>query len=57
MVAISVKVKGVWKYLYWAVDSMCNTLNFMLSVKRNRKAAERFYSKVLKAESTTSPRV
>ena len=57
VVAIDVKVKGVWKYLYQAVDSMGNPLDFILSVKRDRKAAERFFSRVSKAESTTSPRV
>lgn len=52
-----VKVKGVWKYLYRAVDSMGNTLDFMLSAKRDGKAAERFFRKVLKAEHTQVPRV
>lgn len=37
-----VKVKGVWKYLYRAVDSAGNTLDFMLSAKRDTKAAKRF---------------
>ena len=52
-----VKVKGVWKYLYRAVDSEGNTLDFMLSAKRNGKAAERFFRKVLKATHTQCPRV
>lgn len=52
-----VKVKGVWKYLYRAVDSRGNTLDFMLSAKRDGKAAERFFRKVLKATHTQSPRV
>lgn len=52
-----VKVKGVWKYLYRAVDSAGNTLDFMLSAKRDGKAAERFFRKVLKATHTQSPRV
>jgi len=52
-----VKVKGVWKYLYRAVDSAGNTLDFMLSAKRDAKAAERFFRKVLKARHTQSPRV
>ena len=42
-----VKVKRVWKYLDRAVDSMGNTLEFMLSAKRDSKAAERFFRKVL----------
>lgn len=52
-----VKVKGVWKYLYRAVDSAGNTLDFMLSAKRDSKAAERFLCKVLKATHTQLPRV
>ncbi len=52
-----VKVKGVWKYLYRAVDSLGNTLDFMLSAKRDGKAAERFFRKVLSATHTQSPQV
>ncbi len=52
-----IEVKGVWKYLYRAVDSMGNTLDFMLSAKRDGKAATRFFRKVLKAEPTQKPRV
>ncbi len=44
-----IKVNGDWKYLYRAVDSEGNTLDFMLSAKRNKKAAKRFFKKVLKA--------
>lgn len=52
-----IQVKGEWKYLYRAVDSDGNTLDFMLSAKRNGKAAARFFRKVLKAEHTQTPRV
>ena len=52
-----VKVKGVWKYLYRAVDSKGNTLDFLLSAKRDAKAAKRFLRKVLNAPHTQSPRV
>ncbi|HEY9599333.1 MAG TPA: IS6 family transposase [Allocoleopsis sp.] len=52
-----IKIKGVWKYLYRAVDSEGNTLDFMLSAKRDSKAAERFFRKVLKAGHTQIPRV
>jgi transposase-like protein len=52
-----IKIKGEWKYLYRAVDSQGNTLDFMLSAKRNGKAAARFFRKVLKAEHTQTPRV
>ena len=30
-----IKVKGAWKYLYRAVDSGSNTLDFLLSAKRD----------------------
>ena len=34
-----IKVNGEWKYLYRAVDRESNTLDFMLSARRNKKAA------------------
>ena len=52
-----IKIKGVWKYLYRAVDSEGNTLDFMLSAKRDAKAAKRFLKKVLNAPHTVAPRV
>jgi transposase-like protein len=52
-----IKIKGVWKYLYRAVDSEGNTLDFMLSAKRDGKAAARFFLKVLKGQHTQVPRV
>jgi transposase, IS6 family len=51
------KVKGKWKYLYRAVDSEGNTLDFMLSAKRNKEAAKRFFKKILKAKHNNQPRV
>ena len=51
------EVKGEWKYLYRAVDSEGNTLDFMLSAKRDGKAAARFFRKVLGAKHTQTPRV
>ncbi len=52
-----IKVRGVWKYLYRAVDSEGNTLDFMLSAKRDGKASARFFRKVLKGQHTQAPRV
>lgn len=52
-----IKIKGVWKYLYRAVDSAGNTLDFLLSAKRDAKAAKRFLRKVLNASHTIEPRV
>ncbi len=52
-----IKVKKEWKYLYRAIDSQGNTLDFMLSAKRDAKAAKRFFKKVLKGAWTVMPRV
>lgn len=52
-----IEILGEWKYLYRAVDSQGNTLDFMLSAKRDGKAAARFFRKVLKAQHTHTPRV
>lgn len=52
-----VKVNGKWQYLYRAVDSSGQTLDFMLSAKRDAKAAKRFLKKALKASHTSTPRV
>ena len=37
-----VRIKGVWKYLYRAVDKAGATVDFLLTAKRDRKAALRF---------------
>jgi transposase, IS6 family len=50
-------VKGLQKYLYRAVDSTGNTLDFLLTAKRDAKAAKRFLRNILKAIHTSSPRV
>ncbi len=52
-----IKVKGEWMYLYRAVDSAGNTLEFMLSQTRAAQAAKRFLSQALGACHTTTPRV
>jgi transposase, IS6 family len=52
-----VKVKAAWKYLYRALDSTGQTIDFMLSGKRGTKAAKRFFRKMLKAPKHQSPRV
>ena len=43
-----IKVKGRWKYLYRAVDKTGKTVDFLLTAKRDRKAARRFFSKAMK---------
>ena len=52
-----IEVKGEWKYLYRAVDSQGNTLDFMLSARRDAGAAERFFRKALKSSHNQKPRV
>jgi transposase, IS6 family len=52
-----VKIKGKWYYLYCAVDSTGQTIDFMPSAKRDARAAKRFFRKMLKAPKHQSPRV
>jgi transposase-like protein len=52
-----VKVKKQWKYLYRAVDSEGNTIDFLLTAKRDTNAAKRFFIRALKATHTIEPRV
>jgi IS6 family transposase len=52
-----IKVKGKWKYLYRAVDSEGNTIDFLLCARRNRKAAKRFFLKALGSCHTQIPRI
>jgi transposase-like protein len=42
-----IKVKSVWMYLYRAVDSEGNTLEFLLCPKRDAEAAKCFFVKAL----------
>ena len=43
----SIRVKGQWKYLYRAVDKAGDTVDFLLTAKRDRKAAGRFLRKAI----------
>ncbi len=52
-----IRVKGQWKYLYRAVDSEGNTLDFLLSAQRDAAAVERFLRRTLNASHTQIPRV
>src|ERR1700693_1362406 len=52
-----VKVKKGGMYLYRAVDSAGNTLDFLLSATRDAQAAKCFFSKTLAAPHTVPPRV
>ncbi len=52
-----IKVKGKDRYLDRAVDSDGNTLDFLLSAKRDAQAAKRFFRKALSAVHPQEPRV
>jgi transposase-like protein len=52
-----IKVKKEWVYLYRAVDSQGNTLDFFFSSTRDTKAAKQFFLKALIASHTCGPRV
>lgn len=52
-----VKVRGRWCYLYRAVDSNGDTIDFMLSPTRCKVAAKRFFKKALKSNHNQIPRV
>lgn len=41
------KIKGSWKYLYRAVDKAGATVDFLLTAKRDRKAALRFLRRAI----------
>jgi putative transposase len=42
-----VRIKGAWKYLYRAVDKAGATVDFLMTAKRDRKAALRFLGKAI----------
>jgi transposase, IS6 family len=51
-----IKVKGRWAYLYRAVDSTGQTIDFLLSAERDAEAAKRFFRKALAQPHTVNPR-
>jgi|TARA_R110002072_G_scaffold35257_3_gene104568 putative transposase len=48
------RVKGRWKYLYRAVDKQGNTVDFLLTAKRDKKAARRFLNRAISSNSKPS---
>ena len=50
------RVKGRWMYLYRAVDSRGQTIDFLLSARRDAAAARRFFRKALSQPHTVNPR-
>jgi len=53
----SINIKKVWTYLYRAVDSQGNTLEFLLSPTRDAEAAKRFFLKALPSPAGSAPHV
>jgi transposase-like protein len=43
-----IKIKGQWKYLYRAVDRDGQTIDFLLTAHRDKKAALRFLKKAMR---------
>ena len=43
-----IKVNGAWKYLYRAVDKAGKTIDFLLTAKRDKAAAMRFFDKTMR---------
>jgi transposase-like protein len=50
-----IKVKKIWTYLYRAIDSEGNTLEFLLSPTRDAEAATRFFLKALHSTADGAP--
>jgi transposase, IS6 family len=51
-----VRVGGEWRYLYRAVDGTGQTIDFLLSAKRDKQAAKRFFRQALGRASNRNPR-
>lgn len=47
-----IKVRGQWKYLYRAVDKQGDTIDFLLTAKRNTRAALRFLRQAIRNNGT-----
>jgi transposase-like protein len=50
-----VKVGNEWKYLYRAIDSTGQTIEFMLTAKRDVSAAKRFFKNIMRADHRRLP--
>ncbi len=50
-----IKVGQQWKYLYRALDKEGNTIEFMLSAKRDIAAVRRFFKKMMRADHRRLP--
>ena len=54
---VYVNIKGQGRWLYRAVDKYGDTLDFLLTAKRDATAAKRFFRNTLNARNSTTPRV
>jgi transposase, IS6 family len=52
-----IRVGGEWRYLYRAVDGTGQTIDFLLTARRDKAAARRFFRRALGRESTRYPQV
>jgi IS6 family transposase len=43
-----VKVNGVWRYVYWAVDQHGQVIDVLVSTRRDAAAARRFFTRALR---------
>ena len=50
-------VNGEWKWLFRAVDKQGRTVDFLLTHRRNAKAARRFLAKALRSRQDWPPHV
>jgi transposase, IS6 family len=51
-----IRVKGRWTYLYRAVDSRGQTIDFLLAARRDTAAAKRFFRKAIAQRHIVNPR-
>src|SRR5918996_4258761 len=52
-----IRIKGKDRYLYRAVDSTGQTIDFLLTARRDAEGAKRFFRKVFAAQENPTPRV
>ncbi len=52
-----IKIKGIWTCLHRAVDSLGQTIDFLLSARRDAGAAKRFFRNALAQPHAVNPRM
>jgi putative transposase len=52
-----IRVNGAWKYLYRAVDKQGQTVDFLLTARRDAAAARRFFEKAIIRHNTVPDKV